>query len=100
MSKVRKKRVGLTIDPEVWARCQEIGKKFDLNWSQIAEEAFVNVLQHMEELEKILNSMPSDLQRSAAKANLKGFIERTYTDLNQELEEEIPESNSKSKKEE
>ena len=89
MNKVGRKRISLTIDPDVWERCQSIGKEFGLNWSQIAEEAFVNVLYQMEELKKILDTMPPELRKSAAKANLKKFLQQTHTELNQELEEEI-----------
>ena len=90
MSKTNKKRVNLSIDPQVWARCREKGKKFGLNWSQIAEEAFVGILLQLEELEKIIDSIPSELQASVAKTKLKDFIGRSYAELNQELEENIP----------
>ena len=98
VSKSRRKRINLSIDSEVWAKCSEKGKKFGLNWSQIAEEAFVNVLLHMNELEKILDSIPPELQASVAKTKLKDLIEQSYTQLNQELEENIPEPKSESKK--
>lgn len=98
MSKSQRRRINLTIDPELWERCQRVGKKFGLNWSRIAEETFFNVLSQMEELEKILDSIPPELQASMAKANLRKFVEQTYGDLNQELQENT--SESKSKKEE
>ena len=89
MSKTNKKRVNLSIDPGVWARCREKGKKFGLNWSQIAEEAFVGILLQLDQLEKIIDSIPPELQASVAKTKLKDFIERSHADLNQELEDNI-----------
>ena len=90
MYRVPRKKINLSVDPEVWARCQKVRKRFGLNWSQIAEEAFVNVLVHMEELEKVLDSIPPELQASVAKTKLRDFVERSYSQLNQELEENIP----------
>ena len=97
MYKVPRKKINLSIDSEVWARCQKVRKRFGLNWSQIAEEAFVNVLVHMEELEKILDTIPPELQASVAKTKLKDFVKQTYSQLNQELEE-IPQQKFESKK--
>ena len=98
MTRTYKKRVNLSIDPQVWARCREKGKKFGLNWSQIAEEAFVGVLLQLDELEKIIVSIPPELQVSVAKTKLKDFVERSYIQLNQELEDSISDQESKSKK--
>ena len=89
MYKVPRKKINLSIDSEVWVRCQKVRRRFGLNWSQIAEKAFVNVLVHMEELEKILDSIPPELQASVAKTKLRDFVERSYSQLNQELGENI-----------
>lgn len=97
MVKQGHKRVNLSIDAQVWARCKEKGKKFGLNWSQIAEEAFAGVLLQLDELEKIMNSVPPELQASVAKTKLKDFIEYSQAQLNQELDDNIPDPKPKSK---
>jgi hypothetical protein len=40
-----KKRVTLTIDPEVWARCQQLTEQAGCNWSQVAEECFSKIIE-------------------------------------------------------
>lgn len=40
-----KKRVNLTIDADMWKRCQQISAQYDfVNWSEIAETSFLQIL--------------------------------------------------------
>ena len=84
-----RQRVNLTINSKIWALCREKGKKYDLNWSQIAEEAFLGVLLQLQEVEKIVESDPLGLEASIVKSKLKNYINRACSELNAELNQEL-----------
>ena len=92
--KKRRCKVSLTLNPDVWARCKEKGEKYDLNWSQVAEEAFLAVLLQLEQVENIVESVPPDLEASVVKSKLKNYINDLQSQVNkqvhQELEAQIP----------
>ena len=92
--KKRRCKVSLTLNPDVWARCKEKGEKYDLNWSQVAEEAFLAVLLQLEQVENIVESVPPDLEASVVKSKLKNYINdlqsQVNKQVNQELEVQIP----------
>ena len=85
----QRQRVNLTIDPKVWALCREKGEKYGLNWSQIAEEAFLGILLQLQEVEKIVESDSSGLETSIVKSKLKNYINRACSELNEELNQEL-----------
>ena len=94
VKKKRRCKVSLTLNPDVWARCKEKGEKYDLNWSQVAEEAFLAVLLQLEQVENIVESVPPDLEASVVKSKLKNYINDLQSQVNrqvhQELETQIP----------
>ena len=94
VKKKRRCKVSLTLNPDVWARCKEKGEKYDLNWSQVAEEAFLAVLLQLEQVENIVESVPPDLEASVIKSKLKNYINDLQSQVNgqvyQELEVQIP----------
>jgi len=49
MPRIRK-RISLTIDADVWERCQFLHRTAGANWSQVAEQAFSIVLQATDEM--------------------------------------------------
>ncbi len=49
MARIRK-RISLTIDAEVWERCQFLHRTAGANWSQVAETAFSVVLETVDEM--------------------------------------------------
>ena len=85
----RRQKVNLTIDAQLWALCREKGRKYDLNWSQIAEEAFLNVLLQLQEVEKIVQSTSPNLEPSVVKSKLRNYINRLYLQLGQELNKQL-----------
>ena len=85
-----KRKITLTVDPDLWAECREKRDKYGLNWSQIAEEAFLGVLLQLREIEKIIDSAPKDssgLDTSIVKSRLNDYVNRAFSKLNTELEE-------------
>ena len=89
VKKKRRCKVSLTLDPELWAKCKEKGEKYDLNWSQIAEEAFLAVLLQLEQVENIVNSVPSGLEASVVKSKLRNYINDLQTQVNQQVHQEL-----------
>ena len=90
--KERRQRINLTVDPDIWSLCRKKGQEYDLNWSEIAEEAFLSVLLQLQEIEKIVqsaSSAPSDLKASIVKSKLKNYINSTCVELNTELNQEL-----------
>lgn len=85
----RRQKVNLTIDAQLWALCRQKGRKYDLNWSQIAEEAFLNVLLQLQEVEKIVQSTTPNLEPSVVKSKLRNYINRLHLQLGQELNEQL-----------
>jgi hypothetical protein len=50
MPKKPRKRVNLTIDQDVWTRCQYMSSQFDfINWSSVAQTAFEQILVLLDE---------------------------------------------------
>jgi len=48
-SRPRKRQVTLTIDPDVWARCQTLSSHVGfMNWSELAEMSFRTILDVFE----------------------------------------------------
>ena len=85
-----RQRVNLTIDSRVWAECKEKRKKYQLNWSQIAEQAFVAVLLQLNEVERIVKSSSTssgNLDSLVVKSQLSDYIARTCVGLENELKE-------------
>ena len=58
----RKKKVTLTIDEDLWARCQILRRTAGANWSEVAEQAFSTVVDTVDQL----LVAHSDLQSSEA----------------------------------
>ena len=85
-----RRKITLTVDSDLWAECREKRKRYGLNWSQIAEEAFLGVLFQLREIEKIVDSSSTDsssLDALVVKSRLKDYVSRTFLRLNKELEE-------------
>ena len=85
-----KRKITLTVDPDLWAECREKRKKYGLNWSQIAEQAFLGVLLQLREIENIIESSSVDslgLDTSIVKSRLNDYVSRTFSQLDTELEE-------------
>lgn len=57
-----KKRVTLTIDPDVWERCLILKERSGANFSQIAEEVFRQLCDENDEMMK-LHSEGGDLEQ-------------------------------------
>ena len=74
IKKKKRCKVSLTLNPDLWARCKEKSEEYGLNWSQIAEEAFLAVLLHLEQIENTVKSVSSDLEASVVKSKLKNYI--------------------------
>ena len=90
--KKKRRRINLTVNSDIWETCQKKGQEYDLNWSEIAEEAFLGVLLQLQEVEKIVqsaSSSPSDLRASMVKSQLKNYINSTCVALNTELNKEL-----------
>jgi len=48
-SKPRKKKVTLTIDADIWTRCQNLSSQIPfMNWSELAELSFTEILNTFE----------------------------------------------------
>ena len=85
-----RRKITLTVDPELWAECREKRKQYGLNWSRIAEQAFLAVLLQLEEVEKIVESASvnsSNLDTSIVKSRLNDYVNRTFLQLNEDFEE-------------
>ena len=85
----QRQRVNLTIDPEIWALCREKGKEYNLNWSQIAEEAFLGILLQLQEIEKVVKSDSLGLKSSIVKSKLKNYVSRACSEMNAELNQKL-----------
>ena len=95
-----KRKITLTVDPELWAECRQKREEYGLNWSQIAEKSFLAVLLQLREVEEIVKSASTDssgLDVAIVKSRLNDYVSRTYSQLNkdfkevtQELEVQIP----------
>jgi len=46
----KKAQINLSVDKELWGRCQLLKEKLDVNWSEVAEFAFRSVLDSYEML--------------------------------------------------
>jgi hypothetical protein len=46
----KKKKVTLTIDEDLWARCQILRRTAGANWSEVAEQAFSAVVETVDQL--------------------------------------------------
>ena len=85
-----KRKITLSVDPDIWAECREKRKKYGLNWSQIAERAFLAVLLQLREVEKIVGAASIDsssLDTSIVKSQLNDYVSRTFLQLNKDFEE-------------
>ena len=85
-----KRKITLSVDPDLWAECREKRKKYGLNWSQIAEQAFLGVLLQLREVEKIVEAASTDsssLDTSIVKSQLNDYVSRTFSQLNKDFEE-------------
>jgi hypothetical protein len=84
----RKKQVTLSIDPDVWLRCQRLKEQGGVNWSEVAEMAFLKVLDLVDRAMVIKSATGSmtevvgDLERSA-KADYHESVAVIYELLNQ-----------------
>ena len=79
--KKRRRRINLTVNSDIWDICQEKGQEYDLNWSEVAQRAFMAVLIKMEMLEDEINyeaaSNPS-LNSMIIESRLKSYINRDF----------------------
>lgn len=59
-----RKRINLTVESEVWRRCQELAIRFPfVNWSEIAENSFLQILVLFDEVLQIDDeSQPKDVE--------------------------------------
>ena len=84
----KKKQVTLSIDPDVWLRCQRLKEQGAINWSEVAELAFVKVLDLVDRAMVIKSATGSmgevvgDMERTA-KANYHESVSVIYELLNQ-----------------
>ena len=82
-----RKRIGLTIDPDIWERCQTKSKLYGVNWSLVAEQAFSVLLLQLENLEAVLASSNGDNSSSVLKASLKAYLADQFAHSYKEIEQ-------------
>lgn len=97
MARIRK-QISLSIDPDVWKRCQRLKEQGGVNWSEVAEQAFVTVLDLVDRAVAIkaatgsMDEVVGDLERVA-----KSTYHKSLADLHQILPESVqPEIHEKS----
>lgn len=66
-----KQKITLTINPETWQRCKALGKTYDVNWSEVAEQTFDAFLVLLEQLEQIRRDNPDGASLPLLKAELR-----------------------------
>ncbi len=83
-----KERVNLTIDAQVWAECLEARQLLNINWSEVAEQAFIVVLAQTRKVLEVVASVPEAdpevrLQKLKESLSAYAFKEfgRTYEDI-------------------
>lgn len=84
-----KHRVGLTISPEVWQECRQRSKELDINWSQVAEDAFVAVLGQLTEIERLIASAPPGSSTALIKTYLKAYVGDEFACSYKEIEDKF-----------
>jgi hypothetical protein len=88
-----RKKVTLTIDEDVWKRCQFLHRTAGANWSQVAERAFSVVLETFDEMvsSDTLGSSPGTPEfRKDALALLESRYESALEETHQILSEPSP----------
>jgi len=87
MSKRLKKSFNLYITPEVYHRCKELSKTLGVNWSFVAESAFVGLIAQIDEMQRIIQEHKQSGQSvELLKAQLHLFVQQSYEKLEAEIE--------------
>ena len=82
-----KKSVTLTIDEDLWERCQRLRRTAGANWSQIAELAFYSVVETFDKL-----SVPRD-ETLPSSGNTDAFAEDALLHLESQYKVAIQKTN-------
>jgi len=90
-----RKRINLTVEAEVWRRCQELAIRFPfINWSEIAENSFLQILVLFDEVLQIDDeSQPKDVE-SMTERMLLHFQSRYHSTLSDTYQTVIDYKNS------
>ncbi len=92
-----RRRINLTVESEVWRRCQELAIRFPfLNWSEIAENAFLQILVLFDEVVQIDNDdQPKDVE-SMTERMLLHFQSKYHSTLSDAYQNVIDYKNNQS----
>jgi hypothetical protein len=88
-----RKKVTLTIDEDVWKRCQFLHRTAGANWSQVAERAFSVVLETFDEMVSgdTLDSSPKTPEfRKQALALLESRYDAALLEVHEIVSEPSP----------
>lgn len=97
-SQRRRQRVQISVDREVWARCQELSKLVgpELSWSQVAEFSFRLLLDQLEEMKlEVYAKLRPDATLDEAGSMMRDYFNRkihtltgeVYAQIEQDIEE-------------
>lgn len=68
-------RVSITVDKDVWAKCQLTQTQYNVVWSRVAEAAFISVMDSLEDFENSLPADPADQQQFLRNYVLRKFVD-------------------------
>jgi hypothetical protein len=86
-------KVTLTIDKDIWQRCQFLHRTAGANWSQVAERAFSVVLETFDELvssESVGNAPGTPAFRNDALALIESRYQTALAETHQILSDPSP----------
>ena len=92
--KKKRRRINLTVNSDIWDLCQEKGHEYDLNWSEVAQQAFLAVLLKMQSLEdeaKLEASRVPNLNYSVIQSQLKSYINREFLSIDTDFIDPVEE---------
>jgi hypothetical protein len=49
----RKATVTLSLDPDLWVKCQRLRAAYGVSWSQVAQQAFAGIVEMLERAEAV-----------------------------------------------
>ena len=92
--KKRRRRINLTVNNDIWDLCQKKGQEYDLNWSEVAQQAFLAVLLRMQQLERDANfeaAHSPKLKYSVIQSQLKNYINREFLSIDVDFRDPLEE---------
>lgn len=85
-----KKKVTLSIDQEVWARCQVLSRTAGANWSEVAEQAFTKVADIVDELLASHPNVQSSESIQAFREDSLALLESHYQKAVEQVQDSLP----------